>query len=105
MKNKRNGARNTLLFKAKKAKVLATTRAALEERPDPAGTDPVTSKSAGTGESVSLEKRWSRTPYDNDRQKRLSDRNNGLVAHNTLLSGNSPIEAPSCRCSGTRFLH
>lgn len=46
----------TLLFTTRKARVLATTIAALDERPEPAGTEPVTSKSAGTGISVDFGK-------------------------------------------------
>ena len=44
---------HTLLFTAKNASVLATTIAALDDTPDPGGTDPVTSRSTETG-SVSL---------------------------------------------------
>ena len=40
---------HTLLFTAKNASVLATTIAALDDTPDPGGTDPVTSRSTGTG--------------------------------------------------------
>jgi hypothetical protein len=35
------------LFTARKARVLATTIAALDDMPEPGGTDPVTSKSTG----------------------------------------------------------
>lgn len=39
----------TFPLTARKAKVLATTMAALDDNPDPAGTDPVTSRSTGIG--------------------------------------------------------
>lgn len=39
----------TLPLTARKASVLETTMAALELSPDPAGTDPVTRMSTGTG--------------------------------------------------------
>ena len=55
--------RATLPLTARNAKLLATTIAALDERPDPAGTVPVTNKSTGMGCSlVSGGKEWSRTP-------------------------------------------
>jgi len=41
-----------LAFADRKANVLATTMAALEDKPEPAGTDPVTNKSTGTGKLV-----------------------------------------------------
>lgn len=40
---------SSLSFTARKASVEATTMAALEERPEPAGTEPVTSMSVLTG--------------------------------------------------------
>jgi hypothetical protein len=46
----------TFPFTARKAKVLATTMAALDDNPEPAGTDPVTSRSAGIGTPFSPEK-------------------------------------------------
>jgi len=46
----------TFPFTAKKARVLATTSAALEERPEPAGTDPVTRRSTGIGNPSPAEK-------------------------------------------------
>jgi hypothetical protein len=40
---------SNLPLTARKASVDATTMAALEESPEPAGTDPVTKRSTGTG--------------------------------------------------------
>jgi hypothetical protein len=42
----------TFPFTARNANVLATTMAALDDSPEPAGTDPVTRKSTGTGASL-----------------------------------------------------
>ena len=54
----------TLPLTARNARLLATTIAALDERPDPAGTVPVTSRSTGTGCSFDPgAKKWSRTPW------------------------------------------
>lgn len=41
---------HTLPFTARKANVLATTIAALDDKPDPVGTDPDTSRSTAMGE-------------------------------------------------------
>jgi hypothetical protein len=48
--------RSTLPLTAKKASVLATTNAALEDKPEPAGTDPATSRSTATGDLIVLVK-------------------------------------------------
>ena len=46
----------TFPFTARNANVLATTIAALDDNPDPAGTEPVTRRLTGTGTSFSPEK-------------------------------------------------
>lgn len=55
----------SLLFTARNARVEATTIAADEESPEPAGTVPETSKSTGTGspQEATGEKNLLRTPY------------------------------------------
>ena len=42
----------TFPFTARNANVLATTTAALDDNPEPAGTDPATRRSTDTGTSV-----------------------------------------------------
>ena len=42
----------TFPFTARNANVLATTMAALDDNPEPAGTEPVTRRSTGTGTSL-----------------------------------------------------
>lgn len=54
---------SSFLLTAKKLRVEATTMAALDERPEPAGTEPVTSRSSAFGSSVLVSKNFSSTPY------------------------------------------
>lgn len=51
-------------FIVRKVSVDATTIAALEDRPEPAGTAPVTSRSIPTGSAPGSEKNLLRTPFD-----------------------------------------
>ena len=53
----------TFPFTARNANVLATTKEALDDNPEPAGTDPVTRRSTGTGISFFPAKQWFKTPY------------------------------------------
>ena len=95
--NDLSNPKSTFPFTAKKARVLATTIAALDERPEPAGTDPVTRRFAETGKSFPTEKWWFKTPW------RRYELWRGFLAeeilthvHNTQPSHNSPIATPWC---------
>jgi hypothetical protein len=88
-----------LSLAARKLSVDATTIAALEDSPEPAGTVPDTSMSTGVGSFVPSLKKLFKTPWEeagiSTRQMRGRERC-AEDEHNTPLSHSYPIVVPLC---------
>ena len=99
-----------LSLAARKLSVDATTIAALEESPEPAGMVPDTSMSTGVGSCVPSLKNVFKTPWERGQDKYTATRQirefvRAENEHNTPLSRSYPIVASSCLYLLTTHLH